>query len=405
MLGPLSRGVRVAVRSFRPKQLRLIVRDLLPRCRPQQSDVKHVEEAIDWLCRAHDAAGRRGVAAGYYPSHGGWLDPYPETTGYIIPTFLHAASTLERPDLVDRALAMGEWEIEEQLPDGAVRGGVGLSGPPIVFNTGQVMLGWLALHSVTAEARFLEAAHRAGAWLRDVQDSDGAWRRHTHEGLPHAYHTRVAWPILATADATGDSNLRRAGQRHLEWVLEQAEEDGWIRHMGFTEKVPPLTHTIAYTLRGAVESLPFLPEEVATPVLDLAARASEALVALVHEGQGRRVVLAGQLRRPWLPAARYGCVTGNAQLALAFIRLGSFRAIAGLESAAGILIDDVCARQIPEGEVPEMRGAVPGSFPCWGAYNPLSFPNWATKFFADALLVRMDLGSLVEASAPAVVRG
>jgi hypothetical protein len=32
------------------------------------------------------------------------------------------------------------------------------------------------------------------------------------------------------------------------------------------------------------------------------------------------------------------------------------------------------------------RGAVTGSFPLWGRYEKFAFPNWATKYLADALL-------------------
>ncbi|MGF1595582.1 MAG: hypothetical protein ACFCVK_01410 [Acidimicrobiales bacterium] len=36
---------------------------------------------------------------------------------------------------------------------------------------------------------------------------------------------------------------------------------------------------------------------------------------------------------------------------------------------------------------PEIRGAIKGSHPIWGRYAPLGYPNWATKFFLDALLL------------------
>jgi hypothetical protein len=34
----------------------------------------------------------------------------------------------------------------------------------------------------------------------------------------------------------------------------------------------------------------------------------------------------------------------------------------------------------------DVRGAIKGSQPVWGRYAPLTFPNWAAKFFVDALL-------------------
>jgi len=38
----------------------------------------------------------------------------------------------------------------------------------------------------------------------------------------------------------------------------------------------------------------------------------------------------------------------------------------------------------------EVRGGIAGSWPIWGAYSRFEFPNWAAKFFADALMLNMD---------------
>jgi hypothetical protein len=108
-------------------------------------------EAIEWLARAQDGTPDDGFARGYsvlynrYFGDQGWQPSYPETTGYVIPTLLHASQHLERPQLAERALRAARWEIEVQLESGAVQGGViGEGRSPAVFNTGQVMFGWLA---------------------------------------------------------------------------------------------------------------------------------------------------------------------------------------------------------------------------------------------------------------------
>ena len=36
-----------------------------------------------------------------------------------------------------------------------------------------------------------------------------------------------------------------------------------------------------------------------------------------------------------------------------------------------------------------IRGAVAGSAPIWGRYSMFEFPNWAAKFFADALMMEI----------------
>ncbi len=89
----------------------------------------HLVEALRWLEDAQDATPDQGFARSYsiawdpYFRRRGWQPSYPETTGYIIPTLFEAAHHLGRPDLADRAIRAAFWEIEVQLPSGAVQGG------------------------------------------------------------------------------------------------------------------------------------------------------------------------------------------------------------------------------------------------------------------------------------------
>ncbi len=52
--------------------------------------VEHVAAAARWLAVAQEASGDGGVA-GRYRLGTGWTSSYPETTGYLIPTFLALA--------------------------------------------------------------------------------------------------------------------------------------------------------------------------------------------------------------------------------------------------------------------------------------------------------------------------
>ncbi len=36
---------------------------------------------------------------------------------------------------------------------------------------------------------------------------------------------------------------------------------------------------------------------------------------------------------------------------------------------------------------PGIKGAIAGSFPLWGNYMTFVYPNWASKFFIDALML------------------
>ena len=69
---------------LRPSHWKLLLEQYNDRC--PQNDLVHLESALKWLCQAHEK-GACGVSAGY-SFFRGWLPPYPETTGYIIPTML-----------------------------------------------------------------------------------------------------------------------------------------------------------------------------------------------------------------------------------------------------------------------------------------------------------------------------
>src|SRR5690242_5075528 len=131
-------------RPWRPRHVRLIARDLLrPASAKPSSATEQLEGAVDWLCRAQDVRNGHsdagGVSAGW-SFEDGWLPSYPETTGYIIETFIAAADVLRRPELVRRAQRMIDWELSIQQQDGAFPGHFGEAGSqPVIFNTGQIM--------------------------------------------------------------------------------------------------------------------------------------------------------------------------------------------------------------------------------------------------------------------------
>jgi hypothetical protein len=93
-----------------------------------------------------------------------------------------------------------------------------------------------------------------------------------------------------------------------------------------------------------------------------------------------------------LPAARSCCLTGNCQFAIVWARLYATMGGAAYPGAMARALDFVLATQDVNASDPGVRGGIKGSDPVWGRYAPLSLPNWATKFFVDAMWLRKDLG-------------
>ena len=369
----------------RPSHWSVLWRDRHPAQPSPHSDEAHRTAALDWLCRAQDAV-RGGVSAGYFFKRG-WMPPYPETTGYIIPTLLSAG-------FGDRALALGEWEIEVQLPSGGVRGGIGLNDYPIVFNTGQVILGWTALYRATTEERFLQAAIRAADWLLEIQDADGKWSRHTYLDAPRAYHTRVAWPLLEVHALTNQTRYRTVAEHFLHWLETQRRPGGGFGHMALEPGQTPLTHTIAYTLRGLLECGLALGDPWRQRLCDfVASDAQHILQAQTAQLQIPPARLPAALDETWATDAAHSCLPGNAQLAIVLLKLHNL-GVAQTTTAALALIEQVKASQLLTSRHPGLRGGVPASQPIWGAYVPYALPNWAAKFLVDALHIKREYADL-----------
>jgi hypothetical protein len=372
----------------------------LPRRQPDDNDA--LQAAMSWICRAQDAAGGRGVARSfafaYHPffRRRGWLPAYPETTGYIIPTMFEYARRTGSSEFFSRAVAMTEWECDVQMGNGAVMGGTVDTPPtPAVFNTGQVLFGWVRAFTETNNERYLTAAIRAGDFLLGVQDADGAWRKSLSNYASAAmssytYNTRTAWGLLLLAEASGRSAYRDAAVKNIEYALTMQRPNGWFDSNCLSDPARPLLHTIAYALRGILEVGLHLRSERYISAVRLAA---DALLDR-QEADGR---LAGRFDASWQPAASYSCLTGNVQMGTVWARLhqatGDSRYLAGLETA-NAFTRSVQWRGTGN---PGLDGGISGSFPLHGAYGRFEVLNWAVKFFADSLMMEAD-AHLVDAN-------
>ncbi len=374
-------------KPWKPRHVRLVMQDLAGVARrPEQDHRTHLRAAIDWLCRAQDVRDGKpdagGVAAGW-SFEDGWLPSYPETTGYIIETFIAAAEYLDRPELIERANRMLDWELSLQAADGAFPGHFGEPGShPVIFNQGQILHGLVAGYVSLKRQDCLEAGVRAGRWLVAQQDDDGCYRKFEHNGVPHVYNTRALWALAAIGVVANEPEFIAAARRNLDWAATQQTASGWFATNAFVPERDPFTHTIAYAIRGFIEVAVLLGEERYLAVADKAARGLMAK-------QRADGWLAGTYGDGWTPSAGYACVTGVAQMALCWLRLAQITGDEAFRKAASKAIGYAKRTQRLEDDDAIVRGAIPGSAPIWGAYSRFEFPNWAAKFFADALMMDM----------------
>jgi len=334
---------------------------------------------IEWLRRAFVAGGGDAAAASYSLVLG-WGGPYPEITGYCIPTLLDAGRALGDPSLAALAERAGHWLARTRLPSGAIcrKQWTPSNAAPSVFNTGQVIDGWCALAGASTDPVWATLARESGLWLLGEQRADGAWDRSAYNGIPHTYYTRVAAPLASLAVMTGDSRFADSARRQLDWTLRQQDPDGWFRLAGFTADDVPTTHTIGYVIEGLVAAAGLLDAPEYTAAAERAARP-------MLEAFTRRGFLAGRFDRGWREATDCRCVTGDAQVGAVWARLARLTGDDAYHDGAVRIAEQVRLTIDVRDDLPELSGAIPGSMPRWGDYDPYAYPTHAAKFALDLI--------------------
>lgn len=345
----------------------------------------HARLAIDWIKHAQDVAGDGGVP-GMYTLGKGWEPSYPETTGYIIPTMFDYYWYSHDDDCKNRAVKMGEWLVSVQCENGAFKD---QSGNPFIFDTGQAVQGLVRAYNETRSEKYLSSAIEAGDFLVHMQDADGAWRRFVYNGVVQIYNAQVAWNLLELFLVTRDDMYRDSAFRSIRFAIENQRSNGWFQHCAFDDQSNPLTHTIAYATRGILECAALLHND---NYLAAAMKTADALLKLFNTDG----YLRARYDQDWKSTGTYSCLTGDAQISLIWLRmfeisrnpeylLHARRLNAYLRTVHGKHVSSSNAG---------VRGAIAGSDPIYGKYMPFSFPNWATKFFVDALLLESKLGTV-----------
>ena len=193
----------------------------------------------------------------------------------------------------------------------------------------------------------------------------------------------MSWGLYEAARVEPGRGYAEAASKNLAWALSHQRDNGWFESCCLTDPVNPLTHTIGYALRGLVEGYLFTRD---SRILDKANKTAEgALVALQPDG-----FLPGRLDRPL--AGRSPMVLpdrdrSDGNLLVAALSRDRKPAFQGC-SVRG---QPLCAGTVRLDGPLETRGAVKGSFPVSGGYVKFQYPNWACKFFIDAISLEKEI--------------
>lgn len=352
---------------------------------------QHLHAAIAWIKRAHDVTARQGVPWGFRARRPirtaesvGWVGPYPETTGYIISTMLRYGRSFSDGDALERARSMVNWELEIQLPDGGIQGGIYGSQPVAssTFVTGQVLFGFKSACEQFQDERVRNGARRAADWLCSCLDESGRFVRgysHFCAPGPKVYEARTGLALAEMMDILGDKKYAEAASRTADYALSMQQPNGWFRENDLDLHDQPLTHTIGYVLEG----LHGIGLRLNRPdCVSAVQRTLDALLPVIQQNG----FLSGRLRSDWSSAVDWACLTGSAQIAGVYLRMyAATRREVYLEAGRKLLGFVAFTQELAPG-IPGIDGGIRGSYPFPGDYGKWCVLNWATKFFADSVM-------------------
>jgi hypothetical protein len=340
-----------------------------------------IHEGLGWLCRAHDcSASRDGGVARHFSLVTGWGTSYPETTGYIVPTMLAYGRLTGNSTVRDRGKRMLDWLVSIQLPSGAFQGGSIGDEPvvPVIFNTGQILLGLAAGVREFGEV-YRKPMRRAADWLVSVQDPDGCWRKHLSpfvEPGEKAYHVHAAWGLFEVARLEPHKPYTDAAIANVRWAAGLQLDSGWFGKCCLVDESQPLTHALGYALRGILEAYRFCRDP---GLLEAACKTGDGLLTAIQEDG----FLPGSMCSGWGGAVSWACLTGTAQIAICWFMLYQDTGEAKYREAA-YAANQYVRRTMKVDGPPQVRGGIKGSFPVHGGYGTYEYPSWACKFCVDA---------------------
>ena len=275
----------------------------------------------------------------------GLQKPYPEVSGYYIPTLINWGYR-------DLAIQYAKWLCSIQKEDGSWWDTNDKT--PYVFDTGQILKGLLAIREMYPGAA--QHIQKGCEWLVENIEEDG----HFHQADDRPWDDTSGWsselihlyclsPIIEAADVFGNAQYREKALKAKNYYITNHRDD----IMSFDL----LSHFYAYVMEALLD----------VGETDLAKEAMDRIKALQKED--------GSV--PGLKDVNWVCSTGLFQLALVWYRLGeiesgdkAFTYACKLQNESGGWYGSYSHQDYPEDK-------------------PMYFPeheiSWAVKYFLDAL--------------------
>jgi 2-polyprenyl-3-methyl-5-hydroxy-6-metoxy-1,4-benzoquinol methylase len=336
--------------------------------------------AYKYLFKAQDIPGDGGFSRGYYfDKREGWDESYIETTGYILETFIHSHLNGNKFASLTRINQAVEFLVCSQNPAGYYT--CIDNGFPQAFDTGQVLYGLVAYSKACVYSKEFklkkevdECIIKACNWLVKIQDSDGSWTRFGYRGISHSYYSRVASILYESGLIYENCEWKKAAEKFFDWLALNVSDEGAINLLNFEiNETGSLSHSMMYVTEGMLHYAQLSGDQ---RFYNIAVEYFSKITKNIED----TVVIPARFNGNLKPITKEVCITGVAQYANIGCRWFSESDTIMKTVKSSILY--LKHRQIKSGPA---LGGFWGSAPIFGEYASWRAPNWAVKFYIDAL--------------------
>ena len=335
----------------------------------------NITKHYSFIKKSIDVNNGKGSSAYYSRVHHplkAWSKPYPETTGYLIPTLIQLEKQMDikTTNLVDSCM---QWLAKEvQHKDGAFPSLYADNTRPSLFNSAQIALGFEAYAQKSNQ--YYDEELKLTNWLEDHIRKGGKGIHYKGDFVP-TYYSRVVWPALLLGIKHDNDMLQEASKKLLSELLKRIDKSYFPLQAGFQGNIA-FSHTLAYTVRGFMESALLLEDY---SLLELCKHQIDAQIQILESNNYN---FAGRYGPGWKGDYSFRCLTGEWQWIIIFLKAAKL-----FNEKTYLHVSSQLIGKMPNSNFLYPEGAVPGSWPSWGSYMRMKAPNWAAKFALDALLL------------------
>ena len=340
---------------------------------------------LGWIKRGQDFWDCGGVPASYNARKRGYDWPYPETTGYSIPTLIELGSLPRFRHAEPIARKAADWLVAKQHSAGWIRCNI---EPPetafhdeeqiVLFDCGAILQGFsaLALHSVG----YSEAAMRLSRFLTAEQRENGTWDRFLAFEHFGSHNALVAYALINAGHTLNEPQFSEAGHRCLLALRGRLRPNGYIAGCEFpgVRRGVAFLHPFVYTIEGYLKAAALAPEygylEAVRPALD----------ALQHGIETTGQIPGAFVQPDMSTTFSFTALTAIAQLADVGFRADQLMGETRYTQMSRQLMRFL--RQVLNGTLNDVpwQGGLPSAYPIDGEYLPFCVNNWGAKYFLDA---------------------